>query len=128
MAEKSPYKNGQIVWQDLTVKNAEQVKDFYSQVIGWKTDPHNMGEYNDYNVNLTESDETIAGICNARGTNANVPSQWLLYVWVEDFQASVTKCIELDGKILDGPRKMGGNNFCVIQDPAGACIALIGNK
>ena len=126
MAENISYKNGQIIWQDLTVKNAEDVKEFYSQVIGWKADPHDMGEYNDFDIKLPESGETVAGICNARGTNASVPPQWLLYVWVADIQSSIEKCKELGGKIIDGPRKMGGSNFCVIQDPAGACIAVMG--
>jgi len=29
------------------------------------------------------------------------------------------------GKLIDGPRMMGKSRFCVIQDPAGAMIALI---
>ena len=38
---------------------------------------------------------------------------------------SAAQCGKLGGKVLDGPRRMGGSNFCVIQDPAGAVISLL---
>jgi uncharacterized protein len=45
-------------------------------------------------------------------------------VIVEDVDASARKCTELGGKVIVGPRAMGGGRFCVIQDPAGAVCAL----
>ena len=35
IALKALKKYGQIEWIDLTVGSAEDIKDFYSQVIGW---------------------------------------------------------------------------------------------
>ena len=117
---------GSIVWQDLTVPNAPEVRDFYCQVVGWEYTGHDMEGYNDFNINLPGAAETVAGICNARGSNANVPPQWLVYISVADVAASVRRCEELGGKVVDGPRSMGETTFCVIQDPAGAVAALIG--
>lgn len=65
-------------------------------------------------------------VCHARGSNVNIPSQWLLYVAVEDVAAGAANCERLGGKILDGIRKMNGKDFCVIRDPARAVLALIG--
>ena len=84
-----------------------------------------MGSYSDFNINLPGTQNTIAGICHARGSNANLPSQWLIYVRVESVKASAAQCEKLGGKILDGPRRMGGSDFCVIEDPAGAVMALM---
>ncbi len=126
MSTATTSKVGKIIWQDLTVPNAEEVKRFYTEVVGWKTTPHDMGEYHDYNVQAPASNETIAGICHARGTNAAIPPQWLLYVAVEDVEVSALKCKELGGEIIDGPRTMGAEKFCVLRDPAGAVIAIIG--
>jgi len=42
-----------------------------------------------------------------------------------DADASAGRCAELGGHVIDGPREMGGMRFCVIQDPAGAVMALI---
>ncbi len=114
---------GSIVWHDLTVPNAVAVRDFYAAVIGWTHSPVSMGDYDDYCMN--QPGETVAGICHARGPNANVPPQWLIYVNVADVTAAARRCTELGGAVLDGPRVMGGQHFCVIRDPAGAVLGLI---
>lgn len=117
---------GSIAWQDLTVPNAPEIRDFYCQVVGWSYTDHDMGEYSDYNINLPDGSQTVAGICHARDSNANVPPQWLVYIVVENVAESASKCVELGGRVLDGPREMGGQTFCIIQDPAGAVAGLIG--
>lgn len=116
---------GRVEWIDLTVDDASRVKDFYCTVVGWSSTEVEMGSYSDFNINLPGTQDTIAGVCHARGSNANLPSQWLIYVRVESVKASAAKCEKLGGKILDGPRRMGGSNFCVIEDPAGAVMALM---
>jgi predicted enzyme related to lactoylglutathione lyase len=116
---------GAIEWCDLTVENAENVKDFYCDVVGWQSTPASMGKYDDFNINLPNTGETIAGVCHARGSNGNLPAQWLMYVRVQDVLASARKCKALGGKVLDGPRKMGAEQFCVIEDPEGAVLALV---
>jgi predicted enzyme related to lactoylglutathione lyase len=116
---------GAITWTDLTVNNAEAVRDFYSQVVGWQTEPVDMGGYSDFNMKSPTSQKTIAGICHARGANADLPAQWLLYITVENVDASATRCVELGGKVITGPKGMEGyGRYCVIQDPAGAVSAL----
>jgi len=116
---------GAIEWRDLTIDNAEQVRDFYCSVVGWKWSPVSMGDYDDFNVTCPSSGETVAGICHARGSNSELPPQWLMYVRVSDVAESAGKCRQLGGKVLHGPRTMGSSQFCVIQDPAGAVLALI---
>ena len=127
MSEKadSGAKIGVIEWCDLTVDAAETVKDFYCGVVGWESSAASMGDYDDFNINLPQTGNTIAGICHARGGNSNLPAQWLMYVRVGDADASATRCEELGGRVLDGPRSMGSGRFCVIQDPAGAVLALV---
>lgn len=120
---------GTIAWTDLTVPDAEAVRNFYSEVVGWQFEPVDMGGYHDFNMNLPESGKTVAGICHSRGPNADLPPQWLIYITVENLDASVKRCEELGGKVLAGP-KGGGEygRFCVIQDPAGAVAALFEPK
>lgn len=127
MSEQKP-PIGSIGWKDLTVPNAEEVKNFYCEVVGWKAEAHNMGEYDDYVMMPDSGEEPAGGICHARGTNANIPPQWLIYITVADVNQSAKRCVELGGKIIDGPRKMGGNNFCVIQDPAGEIASFMNNN
>ena len=123
--EAPPSNVGRIEWIDLTIDDAERLKNFYCNVIGWKSAEVDMGSYADFNIDLPESGDTIAGICHARGNNANLPSQWLVYVRVASVKDSAAECEKRGGKVVDGPRRMGGSNFCVIQDPCGAVLALI---
>ncbi len=126
MTQGSEPQVGTIVWRDLTVTDASRVREFYSHVVGWRSVGQNMGEYEDYNMNLPGNDETVAGICHARGVNAKVPPQWLIYITVENLDTSMESCKKLGGKIIDGPRDMGNTRVCIIQDPAGAYAGLIG--
>jgi len=118
-------KIGTITWFDLTVPNAEKIKDFYKKVVGWKPKPVSMGDYNDFIMNLPDDGETVTGVCHARGGNAGIPPQWLIYITVEDVHESARICTESGGKILLKPKKMEGyGEYCIIQDPAGAISAL----
>ena len=116
---------GSISWFDLTVPNADEVKSFYSKVVGWKSQPVGIGDYNDFNMNSPESGETKAGICHKRGGNAELPSQWMIYITVKDADESAKLCEENGGKVLVKPKDMSGyGRYCVIKDPAGAVCAL----
>ena len=120
-------KIGDIEWRDLTVENAGDVSDFYSNVVGWQKEAASMGDYEDFNMNLPANGETIAGICHSKGPNSNMPAQWLMYVRVEDVKESAKYCEKLGGSVIEGPRMMGDLNFCVIKDPAGAVLGLVSN-
>ena len=124
MDRNSTFQLGKIGWVDLTVDNANQVRDFYRSVAGWSFEPVDMGGYADYEMR-TNDGQSVAGICHRRGPNANLPPTWLVYITVEDISASLQSVVELGGKVLD-ERKDGDGNvvYCVIQDPAGAVAAL----
>ena len=118
-----PKPMGSIIWTDLTVSNADDVRSFYASVVGWKSSPVDMGDYEDFCVQ-SEDGETVADICHARGENANLPAQWLIYIRVPDLDKSLEACERSGGKILQPPRQMGESRMAVIQDPAGAVMAI----
>ncbi|MGD2111699.1 MAG: VOC family protein [Phycisphaerae bacterium] len=125
MGETQKSAIGSIGWTDLTVANAKEVRDFYQKVVGWTTKPLDMGGYEDYCMVSPDTGETTAGVCHARGPNAKLPPQWMIYITVDDVEKSAKRCVELGGEVIDGPRGVGGKSFCVIKDPAGAVAALI---
>jgi len=72
------------------------------------------------------SGDAVAGVCHERGPNAGLPPQWLMYITVEDLDRRMSRCRELGGQIIAGPKSMSGHGrYCVIRDPAGAVAALI---
>ena len=115
---------GSVCWIDLTVSDAETVRDFYRAVVGWNIDPVDMGGYSDYSMAVPSTQAAVTGVCHARGVNADLPPQWLVYVVVEDLDTSAQRCVESGGSVIAGPRTMGRGRFCVIRDPAGAVCAL----
>jgi predicted enzyme related to lactoylglutathione lyase len=78
MSNEQSLKVGTICWRDLTVSNAEQVRDFYKGVVGWEAQPVEMGGYRDFNMTIPGTGGVVAGVCHARGQNADLPPQWLL--------------------------------------------------
>ena len=114
---------GSITWHDLTVADAESVGDFYEAVAGWKPSPVEMGGYSDFSM-LDGDGNCVSGVCHARGINADLPPQWLMYITVSDIEASLTTCRDAGGKVLHGPRENHGSTIAVIEDPAGAVCAL----
>ena len=117
---------GTIAWTDLTVPDAERVRDFYQAVVGWTAHAVDMGGYADNAMIPPGGDDPVAGICHARGINAGLPPVWLVYITVEDLDASLRACEALGGRVLHPPRALGPSvRFCVIEDPAGAVAALI---
>jgi predicted enzyme related to lactoylglutathione lyase len=125
MSEEAAPEVGSVLWLDLTVEDAEAVRDFYSSVVGWGADAVSMGEYDDFNMTAPDSGLPCAGICHARGPNTDLPTQWMVYISVADLEASVERCRELGGEVVSGPKRMAGQGaFAVIRDPAGAVMAL----
>jgi uncharacterized protein len=115
---------GSIAWVDLTIKDAAGLRTFYQKVVGWEPADVPMGDYKDFAMNLPGTQIPAAGICHARGTNASIPPQWLVYITVEDLDTAMTQCKALGGTVLVGPRGSGKGRYCVIKDPADAVCAL----
>lgn len=116
---------GIIKWVDLTVDDTENVRDFYSAVVGWQSTGLDVGGYDDYVMTQPDTGDIAAGICHQAGEIKGLPQQWLVYVKVDDLDDSIAACNEHGGKVVFGPKDsetMG--RWCVVQDPAGAVMAL----
>ena len=116
---------GAVTWMDLTTQNADSVRDFYKNVVGWKTMDISMGEYNDYCMQSPDDDVVRTGICHSRGSNATIPPVWIMYINVANLDESIAQVVSGGGEVVNGPRKMGEKaRYCIIKDPAGAFCGL----
>ncbi len=120
----SDSKVGNISWIDMTTDDASGVRDFYKAVVGWETEDVDMDGYADYVMKMPGSGDGVAGVCHARGSNADLPAGWLIYITVADVDASAAACTEHGGKVLIEPRGLAGGRFCVVEDPGGSVAAL----
>lgn len=113
---------GEIGWVDLTVPNAERVRDFYAEVVGWAPQPVPVDDHEDYN--MTHMGQPVTGVCHQKGVNAGLPAQWMVYFKVADLAAALEKVAAQGGTVLRQPTPETGG-YAVIQDPAGAICALM---
>lgn len=51
-----------------------------------------MDGYSDYCMIPEDGEDPAVGICHARGTNADLPAQWLIYITVRDLEESLKNC------------------------------------
>ncbi len=117
---------GTIAWVDLTVANAENLRDFYTAVVGWECEALEVGDYSDFVMRPAGGGAAVAGICHAQGVNQGLPPQWMVHITVADLDASLARCQELGGKVRAEPFQMGTfGRMAVIEDPAGAVAALL---
>ncbi|MCJ8014149.1 VOC family protein [Paenibacillus sp. KQZ6P-2] len=107
----------------VTVNQAEEVRDFYKQVIGWDHIEMNKGDYTDYRM-TTSDGQPVAGVHHQAGIFANVPSVWISTFFVSDLRASLETCKKLGGKVLMEPMNFEKNSGAVIEYPVGAICGL----
>lgn len=118
------YEPGQILSADLTVDNAEEIRDFYASVVGWRFSELDMGGYRDFLMTSADG-QPRAGVCHARGVNADLPPQWIIYVIVENLDVSIEACIQGGGSLIGDVRGEEGSRFAIIRDPVGAAMGIM---
>lgn len=125
-ATKRSYPVGAIVSADLTIPDAAELKDFYTQVIGWTAEDLTMDDeepYADY-ILKDASGNWAGGVCHARGVNSKIPPVWIVYINVANIKESVVKCKELGGKVIKEAFDANGNYiYAMLEDPKGAVLA-----
>jgi predicted enzyme related to lactoylglutathione lyase len=124
MSETTKPPVGSIGWCDLTVPQADTVRDFYRGVVGWTATDVDMGGYADYCMNQPYNGTATTGVCWARGVNADLPPVWLVYFVVASIDESLARVRAQGGTVLRAPAAGGGGRMAVIKDPAGAICAL----
>jgi predicted enzyme related to lactoylglutathione lyase len=55
----------------------------------------------------------------------NVPTHWMMYVYVDDVDAAAAKVAQLGGKVCVPPTDIGVARFAVVSDPAGTTFSII---
>ena len=112
-----------IVHLDIAADDVERARKFYEALFNWKmTQPPGM---TDYYLIETEDLKGQPGVGGGLGKRGDPGQRITSYIGVDSVDDYCTRIGELGGTVIDGPRMMGNNPFCVIQDPAGAVLALI---
>lgn len=125
MTEFTPPPIGTMVSIENTSDNADDVRDFYASVLGWRVHRISMGEYDDY-VMMAHDDTWVAGICYRRGPNADLPGGWIPCFRVEDVDTALAEALARGGTQIGATREVSdGSQYAVIEDMNGSKISII---
>jgi predicted enzyme related to lactoylglutathione lyase len=115
---------GRFVWYEHLTRDVPKAIAFYSEVVGWKTQP--FGEGGDYTM-WVGSQGPLGGVMKLPDEVAKngVPPHWCAHVEVDDVDATLARARSLGGKVhheaTDIPTV---GRFGVIGDPQGAVTAV----
>jgi predicted enzyme related to lactoylglutathione lyase len=116
--------NGNFVWYEHLTKDPKAAIAYYTEVIGWKTQPFEGNK--DY-VMWAASEGTLGGVMKLPEDAAKMgaPPHWMAHVKVQDTDATCTQVKKLGGKVVHEPSDIPTvGRFAIIQDPQGAMISI----
>jgi hypothetical protein len=113
---------GRFVWHELVTSDAAVAAKFYTGLFGWSVKEAPMPPGGTYRT-FSQGELMVAGAMSAP---PGVPSGWLVYIGVDDVDASAKKIGELGGKIAVPPTTVPDMlRFACGTDPAGAVFGLL---
>ncbi len=120
--------NGRFVWHEHLTNDPKAAIAFYTEVVGWKTQPFGKG---DEYVMWVGSQGPLGGLMKLPedAKKMGAPPHWIGNVQVENVDATAALVKKLGGKIYKEASDIPEiGRFAVIADPQGAVIAIFTPK
>jgi predicted enzyme related to lactoylglutathione lyase len=114
---------GQFVWYEDMTKDPPGAITFYTDVVGWKTEPFPGSDY----MMWVSKQGPLGGVMKEPGEQAKegTRASWMAHVQVDDVDAAAARARQLGGRICKEPTDIPTvGRFAVIADPQGAAIAM----
>ena len=110
------------MWYELLTTDPRAAIEFYSDVIGWKTEPWGNEGYQMW----VGSQGPLGGVMRMpeAARQMGAPPFWQANVTVPDVDQAVALVQELGGKVYHAERVPEVGRFAVVADPQGAVIAV----
>jgi len=126
MAHIEKHSPGAFCWIELATTDQKAAKSFYGKLFGWAVNDMPMGPDDFYSMFTLEGRYAAAGYTLRPDQRAQgVPPHWMIYVAVENADASAARAAQLGGKILAPAFDVfDAGRMAVLQDPAGAVFCV----
>jgi predicted enzyme related to lactoylglutathione lyase len=108
-------------WIDLSTKDPNGARAFYSELFGWKIDEPrpDAGGY----MMAKQGGKDVAGLGPVQDPNG--PSAWMIYIGTRDADATAKKVEAAGGKVIAPAFDVfDQGRMAVFQDPSGAFISV----
>ena len=119
-------KIGTFCWADLGTTDQQGAKAFYGGLFGWSAVDFETGPDQFYTMfYIDERQVGAAYTLRPDQLEHGVPSHWMLYIAVENADATSTKAESLGAKVLAPPFDVfDAGRMAVLQDPTGAVFSV----
>jgi len=119
--------HGAPAWFETQTRSYPEAVEFYRRAFGWDT--HVMSDTKEFRYTLdgAEKDST-AGIMDASGLPAEVPSHWSVYWGVDDTDKAAARAVELGGKVIEPPKDSPYGRVADLRDATGGMLRIISVK
>jgi uncharacterized protein len=117
---------GAFCWFELSTSDQQAAKNFYTSLFGWSVDDSPIGPDQFYSMFKINGRDVGAAYTQQPDQAAQgVPPNWMVYVSVEDADATANRASSLGGTIVAPPFDvMEHGRMAVLQDPTGAMISI----
>ena len=115
--------HGHFHWNERMTRDAEGIKAFYQDTIGWTFDAMQTPDGKTYWLAIV-SGQPVAGIFSIDAPDFDgVPEAWMSYLAVDDVDARVAKAVKAGAKLMrpifDVPDV---GRIAILKEPGGAGI------
>lgn len=113
---------GRFMWYELLTTDPKGAIEFYSDVVGWRTQPWETGDYTMW----VGGQGPLGGVTVLpdEAKKMGAPPYWQANVQVANVDATTAKVKQLGGQIYHVEDVPTVGRFAVIADPQGAVIAV----
>ncbi len=118
--------HGNPCWYELTASkgNLDLVKEFYSQILGWKVEDSGMEGF-DYHLAKSDGD-MVAGLMVMPEEVAHMPPFWMIYFAVDDADNFVAEAKATGASVHRAPEDIPGTGrFALLADPQGSAFGIL---
>ncbi|MBZ0303846.1 MAG: VOC family protein [Anaerolineae bacterium] len=113
---------GAMTWNELTTRDVDKAKDFYTKLFGWQASVDPASGY----VTFLNNGRPNGGVMLMDANWGDMPPVWTAYFSVADIDATIAKVEPNGGKVILGKTKAGDiGAFAVIADPTGAVCTFM---
>src|SRR5436309_9914215 len=119
-----PSVRGRFVWHELMTTNTKSAADFFTKIVGWKTQAFDQNP--SYTMFVGKDRRPMAGLMALPddAKTMGTPPQWVTYIGTPNVDETARQAAGLGAKILKQPTDIPTvGRFSIIQDPQGAMFA-----
>jgi len=119
-------KAGAFCWLELGTTDQDAAKKFYSGLFGWTADDNPMGPEMVYTMFRSGGKDVAGGYRLMKDqVEAHVPPHWMLYIKVDNVDASAAKAAQLGAQQIVPPSDIPNvGRFALLTDTTGAHISI----